>query len=75
VTNPDDYLLNNQGIEFLRLAANGIVWSSRRVSYDGFRDLQFEGERLTGHAWSPIEDSWLPFDLDVRTGRVEGGSY
>lgn len=75
VTNPDGYLLNNQGIGFLRLSADGVMWKSRRISWDGFSDLRFEGERLTGQSWSPVEDTWLPFELDVRTGRVEGGSY
>jgi hypothetical protein len=40
---------------------------------DGFRRLRLEGEHLTGEAWSPIEDGWVPFTLDVRTGRAEGG--
>lgn len=75
VTNPDGYLLNNQGLGFLRLSANGVMWKSRRISWDGFSDLRLEGERLTGKAWSPVEDAWLPFELDVRTGRADGGSY
>ena len=75
VTNPDGYLLNNRGLGFLRLAADGVIWKSRRISWDGFSDLRLEGERLTGKAWSPVEGTWLPFELDVRSGSVEGGSY
>lgn len=75
VTNPAGYLLNNQGLGFLRLSADGVLWRSRRISWDGFSDLRFEGERLTGKAWSPVEDTWLPFELDVRSGHAEGGSY
>ena len=75
VTDPDGYLLNNQGLGFLRLSADGVLWRSRRISWDGFSDLRFEGDRLVGKAWSPVEDAWLPFELDVQSGKVEGGSY
>jgi hypothetical protein len=76
VTDPDGYLLNNQGLGFVRLSPEGVLWKSRRISWDGFSDLRFEGEHLTGQAWAYyIEDGWLPFTLDLRTGKVEGGSY
>ena len=72
---PDGYLLNNQGLGFLRLSADGVMWRSRRISWDGFSELRLEGQRLFGQAWSPFGDAWLPFELDVRTGETEGGSY
>jgi hypothetical protein len=74
LTDPDGYLLNNQGLSFVRLSAEGLVWQSRRISWDGFSDLRLEGERLSGRAWTPIDDAWLPFTLDLRTGNVDGGS-
>ncbi len=75
VSDPDGYVFNKQGLAFIRLSAQGVVWNSRRISWDGFRCLKLEGHRLSGLAWTPIDDAWLPFTLDLRAGRVEGGSY
>jgi hypothetical protein len=75
VADPDGYLLNEQGLAFLRISAAGVLWNTTRISWDGFRNLRFEREQLTGQAWSPIEDRWLPFSLDLQTGSVQGGSY
>jgi hypothetical protein len=45
------------------------------ISVDGFDKLRFEVKRLIGEAWSPIEDRWLPFSVDLHTGFVDGCGY
>jgi len=70
-----DLLFNDQGVAFFRLGRSGIVWHTQRISYDGFQKVHFEADQLVGDAWSPIEDRWLPFSVDLTTGRVDGGSY
>lgn len=70
----NDLILSRQDIAFLRIGPGGVVWHTRRVSWDGFRDVRLESHRLTGEAWSPVA-CWLPFTVDIRTGRTEGGSY
>jgi hypothetical protein len=70
-----DLLFNDQGLGFLRLGPSGAVWHTRRISWDGFRGLRFESGVMVGEAWSPMESSWLPFIVDLKTGRAEGGSY
>jgi hypothetical protein len=75
VANPEGYVLNNQGLAFMRIGPEGILWRSRRISWDGFADLKLEGEHLRGLAWTPIDNAWIPFVLDIRTGVFEGGSY
>jgi hypothetical protein len=70
----DGLVHNHQDIAFTCLGKAGVLWHTRRISWDGFDKLRFEGERLTGQAWSPIEDGWLPFSVDLRTGAVDGGS-
>ena len=70
-----DLLFDTQGLAFVRLGRAGVVWHTRRISWDGFQDIQLEAEHLNGEAWSPIEDRWLPFSIDLKTGRVAGGSY
>jgi hypothetical protein len=75
VTEPIGYLFNNQDVSFFRLSVQGVIWQTRRISWDGFDELRLEGELLTGKAWTPMDDAWVPFTLDLRTGRVEGGTH
>ena len=50
-------------------------WHTPRISWDGFQNVRLEAEQLAGEAWSPVEDRWLPFSVDLETGRIDGGSY
>jgi hypothetical protein len=70
-----DLLFNNQGLAFVRLGRSGVIWHTKRISWDGFWKVCLEGDHLLGEAWSPHEDNWLPFRVDLGNGRVDGGSY
>jgi hypothetical protein len=72
---PPRLLFNNQGLAFLCIGRDGLVWKTRRISWDGFRNLRFDCGRLEGEAWSPVEDRWLPFRVYLADGAVVGGSY
>lgn len=80
VADPPGFVLDRQGLAFYRIGPEGLVWHTRRLSLDAFRNVVFESDRFTGEAWSPgegwspIEDKWLPFAVDLATGRSEGGS-
>jgi len=67
-------IFDDQGIRFFALGPMGLVWESDRVSWEGFRSVRIEGERLRGEAWEP-SDFWYPFELDLNTGEFKGGSY
>ena len=54
---------------------DGDSWRSERVSWDGIRSLSRVGPSLEGEAFSPIDDSWQRFSLDLRTGKHSGGSW
>lgn len=53
----------------------GRRWQTRRISWDGMCNLRIEGDTVKGEAWSPIDDRYYPFAVNLRTGAVEGGSY
>jgi len=61
-------------VRFEALGVEGVLWRSRRVSWDGMRDFRREGFVLRGEAWEP-SDRWYPFEVDLRSGNVAGGSY
>ncbi|MDH4322884.1 MAG: hypothetical protein OEW90_01955 [Betaproteobacteria bacterium] len=56
------------------LTAEGIRWKTKRISWDGIRNLSVVDDAIIGEAWS-IEDTWHPFKVDISSGRVEGGAY
>jgi hypothetical protein len=70
-----ELLLDCQGIALIRLGRTGVAWRTRRISWDGFQSIRVAEESVTGEAWSPIENRWLPFSVDLASGQVEGGSY
>ncbi len=63
---PTDVELHRRG--------SSAVWRSRRISWDGFRNLSLQGDELKGEAWM-FDDTWHPFTVALATGVVEGGSY
>jgi hypothetical protein len=72
---PNGIVLSRQGLAFLRVGPSGIAWHTRRLSFDGFKDVSIKGDQLSALAWSPIEDCWIPCSVNLVTGRSEGGSY
>lgn len=68
-------MIVSNGLWFEAFDAENFGWRSRRFSWDGIRNLKQSGRTLTGKAFDPITDRWLPFSLNLATGDVEGGSY
>ena len=62
-------------LRFEALNRNGVVWRSERVSWDGMRDLSLDGSFVRGFAFSPIDNDYYRFVLDLETGSFTGGSY
>ena len=75
VQSPEGWIFSRQGIALARLGANGIEWHTRRLSWDGFDNVRIEGDHVVGDAWSPLDDSWHPFRVDLVTGESKGGSF
>jgi hypothetical protein len=75
VHNPEGWVFNRQDIALARLGPNGLMWHTRRLSWDGFDQLRIIQTEISGLAWSPIDDQWHPFTVDLNTGKSTGGSY
>jgi hypothetical protein len=58
---------------------NDKVWTSGRISWNGFNDLKFDGDVITGLAFDPRttqgEGEWEKFSFNYRTHRVIGGTW
>jgi hypothetical protein len=77
VSDPPGFIYDLQGLAFVRIGPDGLYWHSRRLSWDGFRDVVFTVDRITGLAYLPsgTDDRWCPFEVELATGRSLGGSY
>ena len=55
--------------------AEGQVWATGRLSWEGVTLGEVADGRLTGTGWEMVSDKELPFSVDLRTGAHEGGGY
>lgn len=55
----------------------GEIWRSERISWDGFKDLEYQNEILTGKSFNPTDslNEWSDFSLNLKTKELIGGSY
>ena len=74
---PNQHLIVvGNGLWFDGVRASGKVWRTRRISWDGMRSIQCDGDRIVGEAFTPMgPPDWHPFVLDLASGLVEGGSF
>lgn len=75
VREPDGWILSRQGLALARFGPQGIIFHTRRLSWDGLDELTIARGEVTGLAWSPINEQSYPFRVDLRTGKSTGGSF
>lgn len=75
VQSPDGWIFSRQGIALARFGPEGLVWHTKRLSWDGFDQLRIIDGEVIGFAWSPLDEQWHPFRVDLCTGRSTGGSW
>lgn len=70
-------VLLGDGLCFEALGSDGMAWHSRRISWDGMRNVSLAGLVVRGEAYAPDgpDGTWSPFEMDALTGAVRGGSY
>jgi hypothetical protein len=75
IADPGGWVFSRQDTALVRFGPEGIVWHTKRLSWDGFDQVQISGSNITGLAYDPGGDTWWPFKVDLRTGESVGGSY
>jgi hypothetical protein len=60
---------------FETIAADNSRWCSQRISWDGFRNIDLRGTMITREAWTPVDEAWVPFSLDLVTRQVRNAIY
>lgn len=56
------------------LGPDGIAWTTQRLSWEGIRITQIDGEVLHGYGWHAPSDKEVRFEVDLRTGKHTGGA-
>ena len=54
---------------------DGKVWQTGRLTWDGLRITRVEGNTLSGFGWEMKTDQELEFEVDLKTGKHQGGGY
>ena len=70
----EEWVITGSATDFSAFRGAAKLWCTRRISWDGFRNLAVVANALTGDAWC-FDDSWHAFSVDLKNGNVTGGSY
>jgi hypothetical protein len=55
--------------------AHGQAWETARLSWEGVRITNIEGDTLQGTGWNLLTDREVAFSVDLLTGQHQGGGY
>jgi hypothetical protein len=66
-------LVISDGLRLEGHGKSGVLWRSRRISWDGIWDLRVDAGRLEGTCWDAVNDIAVTFSVDIRTGDLVGG--
>ncbi|MBS1584490.1 MAG: hypothetical protein JSS82_02900 [Bacteroidetes bacterium] len=64
------------GTDITVVEPNGEYWDSKRISWDGFKEVKMEGSIVSGLSWEPADGDgiWSPFSFDIDSRVLVGGS-
>lgn len=61
-------------MQLLGLCADGLIWSTPILSWDGIRSVEVINGTVIGEGWDASTSKYVPFSVDVRTGASSGGA-
>jgi hypothetical protein len=67
-------VLVSNGIGFELIGQGISKWRSKRLSWDGMRNIQVHGGLVSGEGWF-FDDSWHIFYVKLSDGSSSGGAY
>jgi hypothetical protein len=70
----DGKLLISNGISFSLCKSAKTIWQTRRLSWDGIRNIELTNASLKGEGWC-FDETWHPFEVNLEDGKSVGGGY
>ena len=59
---------------YLSLIGAHVTWQTKRLSWDGIRNLSISGDFVLGQGWR-YDDTWHDFAVSLANGSHTGGAY
>ncbi|HEY2170828.1 MAG TPA: hypothetical protein VGJ30_14470 [Candidatus Angelobacter sp.] len=56
------------------VGSSGIEWTTERLTWEGLTIIEVKGDKLLGHGWDALADKEVPFEVDLHTGKHQGGA-
>jgi len=74
---PKNKLILQDSTDLTIVEANGEIWHTERISWDGIKELKIEGQFISGLSFNPMsdKDEWIEFVVDLEKRNVKGGSF
>lgn len=74
---PKNRLILQNSTDLTIVEANGEIWHTERISWNGIKELNIEGQFINGLSFSPMsdKDEWIEFVVDLEKRNVKGGSF
>ena len=63
--------------DFTRLEGYGVKgrrWQTPSLSWDGLRNVKYDGKSIVGEVWDSPNDAWVSFRVDPSDGTFVGGA-
>ena len=67
-------LLLDETLYLSFITSSGVKWRTKRLSWDGIRNLSVAGDFVLGEGWR-YDDTWHNFMVSLDTGSFNGGAY
>jgi hypothetical protein len=61
-------------VRLIGIARDGATWHTPSLSWDGLRNVQCSGGKVTGQGWDAANSKFVGFEVDVISGKSSGGT-
>lgn len=61
-------------LKVIAYSSKGLAWKTPRLSWDGLKLTEATSDVVAGEAWDATADRWVPFSVEVETGKHRGGA-
>ena len=61
------FIVFDNTIDLIILDPKQQLLRTKRISWGDFQGLNIVGDHIVGESWDPLENKWVPFNIDLKT--------